>query len=312
LNLWHEFSILKLMAKSTFTRIFQTLKKTTELFSDSNGLTLSASLSYYTVFSVAPFLIVVISLAGIFYGQQAVEGNLYSQISGLVGNAAAMQIQDIIKNIQRTQHNVLGGIIGFIVLIIGATGVFSEIQNSINLIWSVTGKLKSQGLLKFLRNKLLSFSILASVAFILLVSLIVNALIDVLSEQLKKHFPEYVIYLFYAINILVIFLIIVFLFAIILKILPAASISWKHAIIGASFTSVLFLIGKLLIGIYLGNSSVGATYGTTTAILIFMLWVYYSSIILYFGASFTKIIMENQGMHLHQKTKYNIIKPEAS
>jgi membrane protein len=175
LNLWHEFSILKLMAKSTFTRIFQTLKKTTELFSDSNGLTLSASLSYYTVFSVAPFLIVVISLAGIFYGQQAVEGNLYSQISGLVGNAAAMQIQDIIKNIQRTQHNVLGGIIGFIVLIIGATGVFSEIQNSINLIWSVTGKLKSQGLLKFLRNKLLSFSILASVAFILLVSLIVNA-----------------------------------------------------------------------------------------------------------------------------------------
>src|SRR5580693_9291382 len=144
------------MIKNTLHKTFQALKKTTELFSDSNGLTLSASLSYYTVFSVAPFLIVIISLAGIFYGQQAVEGKLYIQITGLVGNAAALQIQDIIKNIQRTQHNVIGGIIGFVVLIIGATGVFSEIQNSINLIWSVTGKLKSNGWLNFLRNKLLS------------------------------------------------------------------------------------------------------------------------------------------------------------
>lgn len=311
-NLWHEFYILFHMVKKIFGKVYQTLKKTTELFSDSNGLTLSASLSYYTVFSVAPFLIVIISLAGIFYGQQAVEGKLYIQISGLVGNAAALQIQDLIKNIQRTQHNVIGGIIGFIVLLIGATGVFSEIQNSINLIWSVDGKLKSNGLMNFLRNKLLSFSILASVAFILLVSLIINALVDVLSEQLKKHFPEYVIYLFYVVNILIIFIVIAFLFAIIFKILPAASISWKDSIIGAAFTSVLFLIGKLLIGIYLGNSSVSATYGTTTAIFIFMLWVYYSSIILYFGSSFTKVMMDKKGTHLHQKDKYKDLNTQIS
>jgi membrane protein len=292
------------MIIKTVKIFFRNLKKTTSLFSDTNGLTLSASLSYYTVFSIAPFLIVIISLAGIFYGKQAVEGKVYLQISGLVGNGAAMQIHEIIKIIQNTHHSVLGGVIGFIVLIIGASGVFSEIQNSINFIWKVNGKISGKGWLNFIRNKLLSFSLLAGVAFILLVSLIVNALVDVLSEQLKKHFPEYVIYIFYVLNIIVIFLVITILFAIIFKILPAAIIKWKDAIKGAAFTSVLFLIGKLLIGIYLGNSSVGATYGATTAIFIFMLWVYYSSIILYFGAAFTKILMDDKGMLLKQKTKY--------
>ena len=301
---WHEFLIYFSMIIKTVKNYFQGLKKTTKLFSDSNGLTLSASLSYYTVFSIAPFLIVIISLAGIFYGKQAVEGKVYMQISGLVGNAPAIQIQEIIKNIQNTHHTVLGGVIGFIVLIIGASGVFSEIQNSINFIWNINGKIRGTGWLNFIRNKLLSFSLVAGVAFILLVSLIVNALVDVLSEQLKRHFPEYVIYIFYVLNIIFIFFVITILFAIIFKILPAAIISWRDAIKGAAFTSVLFLIGKLLIGIYLGNSSVGATYGATTAIFIFMLWVYYSSIILYFGASFTKILMDNKGMHLQKKRKY--------
>jgi len=285
-------------------KLYGSFKRAVSLFISANGLQLSASLSYYTVFSVAPFLIVIISVAGIFYGQQAVEGKVYLQISGLVGEGAAKQIQQIIQNIQNTHHSLMGGIIGFIVLIIGASSVFSEIQDSINSIWKVKGNVPGKGLINFVRNKLLSFSLIAGVAFILLVSLIVNALTDVMSERLKQHFPAYVVSIFYAVNLLFIFLVITVLFAIIFKILPAATITWKNAFLGASCTALLFLIGKLLIGIYLGNSSVSATYGATTAILIFMLWVYYSSIILYFGASFTKIVMDNQGMVLKQKRRY--------
>jgi len=286
-------------------KFFLALKKTTSLFVNSNGLTLSASLSYYTVFSVAPFLIVIISVAGIFYGKQAVEGKVYLQMRGLVGIDAAKQIQQIIQNIQNAHHSLSGGIIGFIILIIGASTVFAEIQSSINSIWKVKVSRPEKGVINFFRNRLLSFSLIAGVAFILLVSLFVNALIDVLSDRLKQNFPGYVVDIFYVANIIFIFFVITVLFAIIFKILPAAIISWKNAMIGAAFTSFLFLIGKLLIGVYLGNSSVNETYGATTAILIFMLWVYYSSIILYFGASFTKILMDNKGTVLMQKHKYN-------
>jgi membrane protein len=289
-------------------KFFHYFKKTAILFSNSNGLTLSASLSYYTVFSIAPFLIVIISFAGFFYGKQAVEGKVYVQISGLVGKAAALQIQQIIQNIQNTHHSLLGGIIGFIILIVGASSVFSEIQSSINFLWKVNVTAPGKGLINFVRNKLLSFSLIAGVAFILLVSLLVNAMVDVLSETLKQHFPVYVVNIFYVLTIIFIFIVITILFAIIFKILPAAIISWKDALIGASFTSFLFLIGKLLIGIYLGNSSVGATYGATAAILIFMLWVYYSSIILYFGASFTKILMDNKGTILTKKRRYKRVR----
>jgi len=280
------------------------IKRAFRLFNNDNGLTLSASLSYYTVFSIAPFLIVIISFAGFFYGDQAVEGKVYTQISGLVGKNAALQIQEIIQNIQNTHHSLLGAILGFLLLIVGASSVFSEIQSSINFIWKVNIGSRGKGLIIFFRNKLLSFSLIAGVAFILLVSLLVNALVDVLSERLKQHFPPYIIKTFYFINVTFIFITITLLFAIIFKILPSAAISWRIAIAGASFTSVLFLVGKLLIGFYLGNSSVGETYGTTAAILIFMLWVYYSSIILYFGASFTKVLIDSDGIILHKKAKY--------
>jgi membrane protein len=292
------------MITKNLKKILYSFRKAINLFSDNNGLSLSASLSYYTVFSIAPFLIVIISLAGIVYGRQAVEGKVYVQISGLIGSSAALQIQQIIKNIQSTHHSLLGGIVGFIVLVIGASGVFSEIQSSINFIWKAGSNTQGKGLINFVRNKLLSFSLIAGVAFILLVSLIVNALVDVLSERLKESFPGYVISIFYFLNIIFIYIVITILFAVIFKILPSVVITWKNAILGASFTSFLFLIGKLFIGIYLGNSSVSATYGATTAILIFMLWVYYSSIILYFGASFTKIMMDNKGMVLKKKPRF--------
>src|SRR5215467_7133243 len=175
---------------------FLLFKKAAFLFNDYNGLKLSAALSYYTVFSLCPFLIIIISLAGVFLGRQAVEGRVYDEIKGLVGDGTALQLQQIISNIQHTKHGTIGGIIGFIILVLGASGVFSEIQGSINYMWCVT-KTKQKGWVILITRKLLSFSILLSMAFILLVSLLVNALTDVLSEHLKRYFPDSIVNIFY-------------------------------------------------------------------------------------------------------------------
>ncbi len=269
-------------------------------FIDYNGLKLSAALSYYTVFSLSPFLIIIISLAGIFLGRKAVEGEVYEEIKGLVGSSTAIQIQDIIQNIQNIDRGVIGSIIGFIILIFGASSVFSEIQSSINYIWS-TVKSHRKGLIVFVIRKLLSFSLLLGIAFILLVSLFINAIVDVLSEHLKRYFPDFIVKSFYFTNIILIFVIISFLFTLIFKILPSAIIRWKDALVGATITAILFLLGKFAIGFYLGNSRIGVTYGTAASIIILMLWVYYSSIILYFGACFTKAYADFNGHPIRSK-----------
>ena len=264
-----------------------------EFFADGS-LRHSASLSFYTIFAMAPLLIIVISLAGIFFGVDAVEGKIYVQINELVGDAAAAEIQDIIKNVEASESSRGGAIIGFIILIIGASGVFTEIQDSINYIWSVKAKPK-KGWLKIIINRLLSFSLIASFGFLLLVSLLVNTLMDLLSDRMKLFLPNATIYFFQFLNVLLIFLIISCLFAIIFKVLPDALIRWRDAFIGAFFTASLFIGGKFLIGFYLSKFNVRATFGATASIILILLWVYYSSIILYFGAEFTKVYAMNYG-----------------
>ncbi len=263
-------------------------------FIDLNGLKLSAALSYYAVFSIAPLLIVIISLAAVLYGRDAVEGRVYHQISGLVGSNAALQIQDIIRNTQNSSHGKLGGLIGTIILIIGASGVFSEIQSSINYLWSIPTPKKKVFLMAILR-RLISLSLLIGVAFLLLVSLTVNALLDILSDRLKELFSDSLLNVFYLVNLGLILFVISTMFMLIFKILPDSTISWKNAFIGALVTSALFLIGKFIIGFYLGHSKIGATFGTTASIVILMLWIYYSSIILYFGACYTAALADARG-----------------
>ena len=280
-------------------------------FIDDNGPKLGASLSYYTIFALAPMILIVMSLAGIFLGVEAVQGKIYGQINGLVGNATALEIQEIIKNIQRSHNTTAGAIIGVVILIFAATGVFTEIQDSINYIWSVKAKPK-RGWVKMILNRLLSFSLIISFGFILMVSLLVNALIDVLSDRLKIFFEHLTVYLFYGVNVLILFVIIACLFAIIFKVLPDARIKWKDAFIGAFFTAVLFILGKFLIGFYLGNSTVGTTYGPAASIVILLLWVYYSSIILFFGAEFTQVYARHYGGGIvPNETAVFIIKKEA-
>lgn len=287
------------------------LKNTGIAFNDDNAFKLSASLSYYTIFALGPLFIIIISLAGLFFGQDAVEGKIYDQIKTLVGNNAALQIQEIIKNASHSHATTIGAVIGIIILFIGATGVFTEMQSSINFIWSVKSKPK-KGWLKFLFNRLISFSLVIGLGFVLLVSLVINALLTLLSDKLTHLFPHYTIYLFLVINTIIILLVISGLFSVIYKVLPDATISWKDAIIGSSFTAILFLGGKFLIGYYLGKSNLDLTYGAAASIIVILAWVYYSSLILYFGAEFTKVYALQAGEGIKPKdTAVFIIKKEA-
>ena len=280
-------------------------------FVDDNAFKLSASLSYYTIFALGPLLIIIISLAGIFFGKEAVQGRIYGQLTDLVGSESALQIQDIIINIQNTHSTTTGAIIGAAILFIGATGVFTEMQDSINYIWSVKAKPK-RSWLKFIINRLLSFSLIVGMGFILLVSLIVSAVLTLLSDRLMSLFPNYTVAMFHVIDTAIILIVISALFTVIFKILPDAIISWKDAIMGAMLTAVLFLTGKFLIGYYIGRSNLGVTYGTAASIIILLTWVYYSAMILYFGAEFTKMYALQTGSGIKPKpTAVFIIKKES-
>ncbi|HSC40398.1 MAG TPA: YihY/virulence factor BrkB family protein [Chitinophagaceae bacterium] len=292
-------------------QFFAVLKKAFHEFVQDDAIKLSASLSYYTVFSIGPLLVIIISLSGIFFGQAAVEGKIYGQLKGLIGSTASLQVEDIIRNIRQSQHTVAGAIIGFIILLLGATGVFTEIQGSINYIWSIKAKPK-KGWLKLVVNRLLSFSLVVGLSFVLMVSLTVNALMDLLNDNLKRYFANVTVHVLYVFNLLLILAVITGLFAVVFKVLPDARIKWKDAFTGALFTAFLFLLGKVLIGVYLGNSRIGLTYGASASVIIILSWVYYSSIILFFGAEFTKVYTMRHGSGIvPNDTAVFIIKREA-
>jgi membrane protein len=287
------------------------LKRTYQEFDDDNAIKLSASLSYYTIFSLPPLLIIIMSIFSVFFGREAVAGKFFGQINGMVGNKAAIQIQETIKNIELSDSNTFAAVFGGIMLLIGASGVFAEIQSSINFIWGLKAK-PDKGFMKFIKNRLMSFSMIASVGFLLLVSLMVNTVMDIINTRLLIYFPDSTIYLFYVLNILILFATTTMLFSIIFKTLPDGDIAWKDALIGSSFTSFFFMFGKFAIGFYLGSSTVATVYGAAGSVIIILIWVYYSAIILYFGAEFTKVYANAHGNKIIPNTYAVAIKVEVT
>ena len=284
--------------KLSFKGIWDVLKKAFGGFSDDKVMKLSAALAYYTVFSIGPLIIVVIYLAGLIYGREAVQGTIFGQIQGLVGAEAALQIQSMIKSAALNSGGHLAFIIGIVTLVLGATSVFAEIQESINIIWNLKPKPKKSWL-KMLINRLLSFSVIVSLGFILLVSLVLNGLIEALMTRLQVYFPNITVVLLYIVNLLITFTVISLLFGVIFKVLPDAVIKWKDVITGSMVTAVLFMLGKFAITFYIGKSNVGGTYGAAGSLVVLLLWVYYSSVILYFGAEFTKAYAAAYGSAIH-------------
>ncbi len=282
----------------------------TELFED-NIFKYSASLAYYTVFSLAPVLIVIISICGILFGKDAIEGHIYSQIKGLVGSDAASQVQDTIKNIHLTGHNVFATIISILILLIGATGIFGEVQDSLNKIWGLKIK-KRKTWWRLIINRLLSFSLIISIGFIMMVSLLLNALISAFGNFLGRYFSEFSVILVQITDSVVTFVITTFLFSLMFKMLPDAKIKWKDVLIGGLITSVFFTLGKLGIGYYLGSSNIANVYGAAGSIMIIMVWVYYSSIILYLGAEFTKVYAKVHGGKIYPNEYAVWIKTEET
>jgi len=274
--------------------ILSLIKDSGNEFLEDNCLKLSAALSYYTVFSLAPMLLVIISIVSIVYGKEAFQGELFGQISGLVGKQAAAQLQEIIKNAELSNKSGIAATIGGVTLLIGATGIFAEIQDSINYIWSIKSKPKKSWL-QYLKNRLLSFSIIITLGFLLIVSLGVNTVVDLMSSRLERYFSEVSVVIFSGLNIALVLVIITALFTVIFKILPDGHVRWKECLVGAAFTAVLFAIGKFAISFYLGKQDLGASYGTSASIVILLTWIYYSSIILYFGAEFTKVYAKTDG-----------------
>lgn len=263
-------------------------------FIDDKGIKFSAALAYYTIFSIPPLLIIIISIAGSVFGEQAIEGHIFGQIKGIVGPEAAIQVQEAIGQTVVDHNSIWATTLSIAALLLGATGVFVEIQDSINLIWGLKTKPK-RGLIKMVLNRLISFSMIVSIGFLLLVSLVLNAMLDVFNAQLHHFFPETAYYAFYVFNIVFMLIVITALFGTVFKVLPDAKIKWKSVFFGALFTAVLFLLGKVLIGLYLGNSDIGTTYGAAGSVVLMLVWVYYSSIILFFGAEFTQLYAQRFG-----------------
>lgn len=274
--------------KISLKAILPLVKETFAGISEDKIMKKSAALAYYTIFSLAPLLLIIMWTVGFFFGEDAIEGRIYSELSESIGSNAAKQIQDIIQKISLSQKSGLAIIIGIGTLIIGSTTVFIEIQDSINAIWGVRAK-PEKGWKKMIIDRILSFSIVIGLGFLLIVSLMVSTVIDILSDFLLKIFPESMSVLFNFVNFGVTFIIITILFGVIFKFLPDAEIKWKYVRSGAIFTAILFILGKYLIGLYMQFTAPESAYGAAGSIIVILLWVYYTAAILYFGAEFTKV-----------------------
>ncbi|MGN6267498.1 MAG: YihY/virulence factor BrkB family protein [Ginsengibacter sp.] len=284
--------------KVTFKRLWDVLKKSFKGFSNDRITKMSSSLSYYTIFSMAPLLIIIISLSGLFLGQDAAEGKIYDQLSNFIGSNAASQLQTMIQNASLSGKSKFAAIIGIATLIVGATTVFAQIQDTINYIWGIKPKPK-KGWLNFLKNRFLSFSVIIGLAFLLLVSLTLSTIVDTFSASLKAHFPQITVVLLYVINTVITLLLTTLIFGTIFKVLPDAKIRWRDVITGAITTAVLFMLAKFGISFYISKSNVGSTYGAAGSLVILLLWVYFSAMILYFGAEFTKAYAVEFGAAIH-------------
>lgn len=266
---------------------YEVIKDTFDGFLEFKVLKMSASLAYITVFSLAPLLLVILFICDVFWGREAIEGAIYSQVNSFVGASSAEQIQAMIQNLALSKNSTLAAVIGIGTLLFGATSVFAEIQDSINTIWGLRHKKKS-GFWLFLKSRLLSFGVIGSLGFILLVALGFSTLLDGISNQLTQTYTEISVIVFYISNLVATLIITSLLFGSIFTILPDAEITWKQVRVAAFTTTILFMLGKFLITFYITNSNISDVYGAAGSIVVLMVWVYYSSVILYLGATFAK------------------------
>jgi membrane protein len=288
---------MKFFSKEYLKQFWKVIMATFSGFSSDNGLKFSASLAYYTVFSLAPLIILIISLTGFIWGPDAARGSLYPEIEKYVGAAAATQIQDLVKGLEFSGKSGITVIISVVTLLIGASSIFIEIQDSLNIIWRVKAKPK-KGWVKMLQNRFVSFSLIISLGFLLIASLAVNFVINALSSQITRFLPAVTTLVMNGVNLFITFVVISILFGIIFKFLPDVKIKWKDVRSGAMFTAILFMIGQYVISLYITYTAQGSTYGAAGSLIVILVWIYYTSAILYIGAEFTQVYAEAIGSRI--------------
>ena len=247
----------------------------------------SAVIAYYAIFSIPGLLVMVIFIGSLFFKSDVITDNLTTQISSIMGVETARQIQDMIISVNKTDKSVLATIIGIITVLVGATGVFVELQKALNVIWEVKAKPR-KAIFAMIRTRLFSFGMILSIGFLLLISLTITTIIAIMSHWVISHWPNIVLIIFYVINFIISFGVVMFLFALLYKILPDAKIQWKHIWLGSILTAFLFILGKTAIGFYLSKTNPGSLYGAAGSIVLILLWVSYSSMIFFYGAEFTR------------------------
>ena len=258
------------------------LKEAVRSWIEHRAQTLGAALAFYATLALAPLTIIAIAVAGYFFGEDAARGGIVDQIEHLVGREGALATESLIQKASEPHQSRIATAISIGLLLFGATGVFAELKDSLDTIWEVKRK-PGLGLWLMLKTRLLAFAVVVGTGFLLLVSLLLTALLTAFAHWLNEWLPVPV-WTAYLFDVLVSFLVITFLFALVFKLLPDVTVSWKDVWIGAIFTAVLFMIGKFLIGVYIGSASIGSIYGAAGSLVVVLVWTYYSSQILFFGA----------------------------
>ena len=276
------------MLANTWTLI----KATVNGYIDDNALSRGASIAYYTVFSLAPVLVIIVAIAGIAFGEEAAQGALARQIQGLMGRDAAVAVQGMVRSAWQSQSGPLATVIGFVTLLITASGVFGEMQSALNAIWRAEPTGTTVG--RLVRARALSLGLVAALGFLMMVSLVISAAITAVQTYVGGFMPQ-AAFLIGVLNFAISFILITVLFAAIYKILPDRHLHWKDVVIGAIVTALLFDVGKTAIGLYIGSTAVASSFGAAGALAIVLLWVYYSSQIFLLGAEFTRAYAEMHG-----------------
>jgi membrane protein len=276
--------------------IFKLLQETFQEWQEDKASQLAAALAYYTIFSITPLLIIAIAIAGSIFGRDAARGEIVGQIQGLVGKQGAEVIEVGLNNASQPELSNIASLISISLLLLGASGVFAQLQDALNSIWNVKPK-PGTGLWDLIRKRLLSFGMVLAIGFLLLVSLIISAALSGLSNYRINVLPGFDLF-WQILNFVISFGFITLLFALMYKYLPDVKITWRDVSIGATITALLFTIGKYILGLYLGAGSFGSAYGAAGSLVIFLVWVYYSAQILLFGAEFTQVYARRYGSQI--------------
>jgi membrane protein len=280
--------------------IFQLGKKAVTAWVDDFAPSMGAAISYYTVFSLAPLLVIVIAIAGAVFGREAVEGQIVSQISGLIGQDGADLVQSLVASASDTDRGLVAGLISVVILLVGATTVFAELQSALDRIWHTPEAEKPSGVVAVVKARVLSVGLILGLAFLLMVSLSVSAGLAALGTWFGGLLPGWEI-LLYLINMVISIAIATVLFGMIFKLMPTARVAWRDVWIGAAVTAVLFEIGKLGIGLYIGTSGMNESFAAAGSLVVLLVWVYYAAQIFLLGAEFTKVHADHHGSRAASK-----------